>query len=84
MDPHLTGSFYDEESQFLFKVDSHTAVLDAAAYADANNLWVNNRAKVFVTNGPVGVTGIKGELTSWINLYRKDSGALHGSPGNAP
>jgi hypothetical protein len=60
------------------------AVLDAAAYADANNLWVRNQAKVYVTNSSVGVIGRTGELTNRINLYRTDTGFVHGSPGNAP
>jgi hypothetical protein len=39
------------------------------------------KAKVCVVNGPVGVVGETGELTSWINIYRKRSGSVHGSPG---
>jgi hypothetical protein len=60
------------------------AVLDVAAYADANNLWVRNQAKAYVTNGPVGVIGRSRELTSRMNLYRTDTGFVHGSPGTAP
>ncbi|MEV4420724.1 hypothetical protein AB0L40_12220, partial [Patulibacter sp. NPDC049589] len=28
--------------------------------------------------------GRSGEPTNWINVYRKDSGYVHGSPGRAP
>lgn len=50
----------------MYDVDANKAVLDASAYADANNLWVPssgnladfaNKAKVPVANGYVGVTG---------------------------
>lgn len=78
------------KSQFLYDVDAGKAVLDAAAYADENNLWeagsgnpadFANKAKVYVENGPVGVTG-KGELTDYINVYRTKTGYIHGCPGN--
>jgi len=57
-------------------------VLDAAAYADANALWVGTKAKVFVQNGPVGALGRSGELTSWIDVYRTKTGFVHGAPGS--
>lgn len=78
------------KGQFLYDVDANKAVLDAAAYADANDLWVPssgnpadfaNKAKVNVINGPVGVTG-SGELTDVINVYRTKTGFVHGTPGN--
>lgn len=40
-----------------------------------------NKAKVYIENGPVGVTGI-GKLTNYINVYRKKTGTVHGIPGN--
>lgn len=86
---HMDGK-NPNKSQFLYDVDANKAVLDAAAYADANNLWeassgnstdFANKAKVPVTNGYVGVTG-KGELTNYINVYRTKTGYVHGCPGN--
>ncbi len=78
------------KSQFLYDVYQNKAVLDAAAYADANGLWVPssgnpadfaNKAKIYVENGPVGVTG-QGQLTNYINVYRTKTGYIHGCPGN--
>ena len=43
--PHLTGSGSSGKSQFLFHVDADKAVLDAAAYANANKLWVGTRPR---------------------------------------
>ena len=89
MQVHVDGKNISK-SQFLYDVDANKAVLDAAAYADENNLWVPNtgnptdfanKAKVYVENGPVGVTG-SGELTNYINIYRTKTGYVHGSPGN--
>ncbi len=71
-------------------MDTNKAVLDASAYVDINNLWkassgnpanFANKAKVLVINGYVGVTG-KGELTNYINVYRTNTGYIHGCPGN--
>jgi|BarGraNGADG00212_1021973.scaffolds.fasta_scaffold36464_2 hypothetical protein len=70
---HATGS-----------VDADTATLDAAAYADKTGLWDGNTAKVYVQNGPVGVVGRTGQLTNWINVYRTNTGFVHGAPGNSP
>lgn len=84
MSPHKTGSLRAGKSQFLSGVDAEKAVLDAAAYADDAGLWVGNKAKVFVENGPVGALGTTGELTNWINVYRTRTGFVHGSPGSAP
>ncbi|WP_370412392.1 polymorphic toxin-type HINT domain-containing protein [Streptomyces fradiae] len=81
---HLPGSSGPTKSVFLKGVDAEQATLDAAAYADAHKLWVGNKAKVYVTNGPVGVVGRTGELTHYINVYRNARGAIHGSPGGAP
>ena len=78
------------KSQFIYDVDANKAVLDAAAYADEYNLWgpssknladFADKAKVYVENGPVGVTG-QGELTNYINIYRTKTGYVHGCPGN--
>jgi RHS repeat-associated protein len=79
------------KSSFLKGVDAERAVLDAAAYADAHNLWSggnNPKAKVYVENGPVGVLGRTGELTHYINVYKKPTKQgvtlVHGGPGGAP
>jgi hypothetical protein len=81
---HTTGSTTSGKSQFLFRVDADQAVLDASAYADDAGLWVNNRAKVRVETGPVGILGESGQPTNWVNLYRTRSGRVHGSPGRPP
>ena len=54
--------------------------------ADANNLWQTDlkrgdKAVVPVNNGPVGINGRTGELTSQIQVYRTRTGYLHSSPG---
>jgi hypothetical protein len=84
MAPRMTGSTTSGKSQFLSGVDAHKAVLDAASHADSKGLWVSNKAKVFVENGPVGVSGRTGELTDWLNIYRTRTGFVHGAPGGAP
>ncbi|MCL1809783.1 MAG: hypothetical protein FWG42_08510 [Clostridiales bacterium] len=90
MTKHTIGSTTSGKSQFLFDVDADKVVLDAAAYADEYNLWKPSsgnpadfayKAKVPITNGNIGVTG-NGELTSYINVYRKKTNSVHGSPGN--
>ena len=84
MAPHKTGATTGGKSQFMFYVDEEKATLDAAAYADKANLWSNNKAKVYVQNGPVGVSAKTSELTNWINVYRTKTGLVHASPGNLP
>lgn len=86
MEPHVNGDFTSDKSQFLYGVDYNKATLDAAAYADEHKLWdpKDNSAKVPVSNGNVGVTGRTGQLTEYINVYRKNSGYVHSSPGNPP
>ncbi len=84
MAPHKTGSGSSGKSQFLMKVDAESVVLDAAAFADEMNLWVGNKAKVHVTNGPVGVVGRTGELTNWVTVTRTSGGTVHGWPSGAP
>jgi hypothetical protein len=81
MAPHKTGSFGDGKSQWFSGVDAEQATLDAASYADTHNLWVGNKAKVPVSNGNVGALGSTGEPTQWINVYRTDTGFVHGSRG---
>lgn len=81
---HTTGSTTSGKSQFLFRVDADQAVLDAAAYADEAGLWVGNKAKVLVNNGPVGVHGGSGQLTNYVNVYRTKGGYVHGAPGRPP
>ena len=81
MEPHTDGR--PGKSQFLSGVDADEAVLKAADYADAYNLWEGvdlSQAKVYVKNGPVGTIGETGELTSWIKVTRKKNGAIHGWP----
>jgi hypothetical protein len=84
MRKHLPMTVEPGRSVFLTGVHAERAVLDAAAFADANDLWVQTKAKVLVVNGPVGIIGETGELTHYINVYRNDRGSVHGSPGGAP
>lgn len=81
MAAHMPSTALPGKGVFLSSVDAHSAVLDAAQYADENGLWVGAKAKVPVVNGPVGVLGNSGLLTDWINVYRRASGFIHGSPG---
>lgn len=81
---HQTGNLSSGKSQFLSWVDSESAVLDAAAYADEAGLWVGKKAKVFIEDGPVGALGVNGQPTHWINVYRTNTGFVHRSPGTAP
>jgi hypothetical protein len=80
MAPYKTGSLASGKSQWLSTVDAEKAVLDAAAVADRQQLWVGNKAKV-PANMNVGALGSSGELTQWINVYRTKTGFVHGSPG---
>ncbi len=89
MAPHLAGGPAGK-SRFDFDVDADKAVLDAAAYADEYGLWYASsgnhndfadKAKVFVTNGPVGRNSA-GEWKDYINVYRTKTGYIHGCPGN--
>lgn len=80
---HTTGSLAGGKSQFLFRLNEKQVVLDAAAYAEKEGLWLLNngsKAKV-ILNQPIGVVGETGELTNVINLYRTKSGFVHGAPG---
>ncbi|MFA7761327.1 RHS repeat domain-containing protein [Streptomyces sp. NRRL S-448] len=82
---HLPGTAVAGRSVFLSGVNAEKVVLDAAAYADAHNLWTGDgtKAKVYV-NAPIGVIGRTGELTHYVNVYRNSRGTVHGSPGGAP
>lgn len=80
MAPHLTGSGSSGKSQLLFLVDANKAVLDAAAYANANKLWVGNKAKVFVEMDLSEPIGRNGQLTNWLSITRTDTGFVHGWP----
>ncbi|MER9852209.1 RHS repeat-associated core domain-containing protein, partial [Mesorhizobium sp. M0106] len=87
MIPHKNGSTSFAKSQFRSDIDAEKATLDAAALADEYSLWNQDKAKVQVTNGPVGYTGNTGQPTDVINVYRsvdKETGGfwVHGSPGN--
>ena len=89
---HHTGvSPRPGDSTFLYSVDADKAVLDAAAYADKYDLWVPtsgsgfaDSALVKVTDGFVGVTGEKGQLTQWIKVHRTTTNYVHGNPANPP
>lgn len=81
MTRHVNGT--PGKSQFAFHVNSGKATLDGAAYADKYNLWDGNKAKVPVSNGIVGYLG-NGTPTRWINIYRRGTGYVHGSPGSPP
>ncbi|TMR96381.1 DUF6531 domain-containing protein [Nonomuraea basaltis] len=81
MIPHMDGT--PGKSRFLFHVEAEKLALDAAAFADANNLWVRNKARVLVTNGPIGVNASTGELTDWVRVSRK-GGKIHAWPIGPP
>ena len=64
-------------------VDADEAVLKAADYADANDLWRgsnSSQARVPVANGPVGVRADTGELTNWLKITRTKTNRIHGWP----
>jgi hypothetical protein len=84
MAKHLPSTGVEGHSQFLVTADPETVVLDAARQADQYGLWAGDRAKVFVPNGPIGVEARSGQPTSWINLYRRGPGFVHGAPGRPP
>jgi hypothetical protein len=50
MAPHTTGSLAEDRSQFLYHVNEKELVLDAAAYADREGIWVANKAKAAFQN----------------------------------
>ncbi len=86
---HTSNITYQEpgetlpKSRFMFGVDNVQVTFDAAEFADANNLWVDNKAHIYVTDGYVGVTG-SGEPTQYITVTRTDSNYIHAWPSNPP
>jgi hypothetical protein len=87
MEPHQTGSLSGGKSQFLQAYVGEAAeilILDAARFADQNCGWNSNngKAKVLVTNGPIGVLASNGQKTSWVNVYKTSTNFVHGSPGS--
>ncbi|NLN74813.1 MAG: RHS repeat-associated core domain-containing protein [Armatimonadetes bacterium] len=79
MAPHMTGKLASGKSQFLFRVDAHKAVADAALYADKQNLWVKNTAVVKMS-GDIGVVARTGKLTRYMKISRTKKGQIHGWP----
>jgi hypothetical protein len=79
--PHITGSLRGGKSQFLYGINAERLILDAAAIADELGLWVGNKAKV-VFDQFIGVHAASGELTNTVNIYRTDTGFVHGAPGS--
>ena len=89
--PHINAheAAQKGKSLFFFDVDTNQAILDAATFADENNLWkpssgnpadFADKAKVTVINRAVGVTG-DGVESFIINLYRTAKNMVHGCPG---
>ncbi len=81
MAPHTTGSLAGGKSQFLYRVNEKQLTLDVAAYADDNMAWVGNKAKVIIDDF-IGVHAGTGQRTRVMNVYRTDSGFVHGAPGS--
>ena len=90
--PHINAheAAQKGKSLFFFDVDTNQAILEAATFADENNLWkpssgnpadFADKAKVTVINRAVGVTG-DGVESFIINLYRTAKNMVHGCPGN--
>ena len=79
----LASDVLRSKSQFLYFVDADQLVLDAAAYADEAGLWVGNKATVTMDQF-IGAHAETGSLTRTVNLYRTDTGFVHGSPGGVP
>lgn len=77
---HITGTLALGKSQFLYRVNYQTLVLDAALYADEANLWQGPKAKI-VLDRPIGVHASTGQLTNVLNLYRNKNYFVHGAPG---
>lgn len=79
-DIHATGNLGSGKSQFFNRVNDSRLVLDSAAYADEAGLWVGNKA-VISFDHPIGVHAGTGKPTSILNIYRTNSGMIHGTPG---
>ncbi|XXX76946.1 hypothetical protein WMF30_55795 [Sorangium sp. So ce134] len=84
MAPHTIGSLAHGRSQFFYGVSAKRLVLDAAAYADEANLWTasNGRKARVVFDDFIGVHYKTGQRTNILNLYRTDTGFVHGAPGS--
>jgi hypothetical protein len=78
MKPHIDGNNFTGKSQFKYGVNADKAVLDGAAYANEKNLWLGNKAKVFIVDGIVGYSN--GQPTQWLNIYRTSTGMVHDCP----
>jgi len=81
MKSHVVGGI-EGKSIFYPTINAEEAVLKAAQYADEMGLWIGNKAKVQVTNTNIGTLG-DGTPTNVINVYRKETGFIHGSPGGS-
>ncbi len=81
MKPHTTGTLAGGRSQFLYHVNEKQLVLDAAAYADDAGAWVGNKAKI-TFDRPIGVHAGTGQQTTVLNIYRSNTGFVHGAPGS--
>ncbi|XYH97996.1 RHS repeat-associated core domain-containing protein [Sorangium sp. So ce1128] len=84
MAPHTVGSLADGRSQFFYHVNEKQLVLDAAAYADDASLWTGSngsKARV-VFDDFIGVHAETGQRTNVLNLYRTETGFVHGAPGS--
>jgi hypothetical protein len=55
---------------------------DQVLAADPETRETGAREVVPVTNGRVGALSSTGEATEWINVYRTNTGFVHGSPGS--
>lgn len=80
MKKHVFGGV-SGRSVFYPTFDPNRAVLKAAQYADKNNLWKGNKAKILIENINIGTLG-NGNPTNYMNVYRNSKGFIHGSPGN--
>jgi filamentous hemagglutinin len=82
MDKHMPGKALSGKSVFSSKVDPYQTTLDAARHADKHKLWdADGKARV-PTQGIVGTHGRTGQATTFINVYRKQGGALHATPAS--
>ncbi|MGV1985555.1 hemagglutinin repeat-containing protein [Agrobacterium sp. 22-221-1] len=77
---HATGNIGSGKSQFFNSINDSRLVLDSAAYADEAGLWVGNKA-VIAFDHPIGVHAGTGNPTNILNIYRTNSGMIHGTPG---
>jgi nucleoid-associated protein YgaU len=79
---HTASTAPAGKSYFYPHVDQDQTTLHAAQYADHANLWgPDGKAKVpFDQN--IGVHAKTGQPTNVVNVYRRRSGTVHGSPGS--